>query len=235
LPAQPRPLTPQVAFDALVKSKLIRPGLDFRCLQCGEKAWYSVKDFGEQFECIYCFLKQDVPRLDKEDWKYTGNGLVRIQDEGYGSLPVILSLWRLDHLRSMRSAQGLTSIEIRSAKLHCEIDYIYLATNDNGDYEWLIGEAKGFEELTPKVIKKMKQVADSFDIKPYIALTSLKEELSDAEKKRIKALVNQGYKVIIFTRKELEPYDLFKRFDSLKNKYASRLEDIATNTQQLNL
>lgn len=228
-------LTATKAFDALLASKLIRPGIDFRCKRCGITNWYSVKDFGEQFECIYCFLKQDIPRLDKVDWKYTTNGLVRVQDEGYGSIPVILALWRFDHLHDYGSSSGLASMELRKGDFNCEIDFFYIATNSSGSYELVIGEAKGFESISDKVIAKMKKVADSFEDSPIITFTVLKDELSESEKNRIRSLIVEGYKVIILTRKELEPYDLFDRFDSLPHQYGSSLSDLQTNTQTLNL
>lgn len=228
-------LDKNMAFDALVKSKLVRPGLTFSCSQCGEKSWYSVEEFTESYKCHFCFLEQDVPRLDRLKWAYTTNGLARIKDEGYGSLPVILSLWRLDHLSTLRNSQGITSIEVKSPKLKKEIDYIYLATSNDGEYELVLGEAKGYETINATHIARMRRVAECFNTKPYLAFSTLKDELSIHEKNRLKALVAKGFPVIIFTRKELEPYDLFDRFDSLKNKYATSLSDLAENTQQLNL
>ena len=47
--------------------------------------------------------------------------------------------------------------------------------------------------------------------------------------------MKQGYYVLPFTRLDLDPYDLYDRFDSLKNKYAVTLEDFSINLCSLNL
>ena len=229
-------LDEKIAFNALVESKLIRPGLRFKCNQCGERSWYSIEEFAEKYKCHFCFLEQDAPRLDSLKWEYATNGLARIKDEGYGSLPVILSLWRLDHLVLFSGAQVLTSIEVKSkGTLVKEIDYVYLATDSNNQHELVLGEAKGYETITATHVAKLRRVAERFTKKPYLSFSTLKDELSESEKKRIKTLTAKGFPVIVLTRKELEPYDLHDRFDGLDNKYATSLSDLAKNTQQLNL
>lgn len=224
-----------LAFDALVKSKLIKPGLKFRCEQCKQEDWYPVGDFTEKYKCNFCFLNQDVPRLDKLEWTYTTSGLITTQDEGYGSLPVILALWRLNHMDMARNAQGMTSIQIVGKNINQEIDFVHLITEQEGGYKLVIGEAKGLNTLTDRDVAKMRKVAEMFKDPPYIAFVTLKDQLNQQEKDRIKRLVNKGFSVIVLTRNDLEPYDLFKRFASTPHKYAHSLSDLAENTQQLNL
>jgi hypothetical protein len=235
LAGQPRPLTAPIALDALVNAKLVRPGLKLKCPQCGQSEWYSVSEINEQYKCKACLELQEVPRLDGLKWSYATNGLVSIRDEGYGSIPVILSLWRFNHLQSIRSAQPMTSILVKSQKLNQEIDYLHLVTENNGTYELVIGEAKGLNEIKADDVKKMERIAEQFDNPPYIAFTTLKDELNPQEKGRIKRLINKGYRVIVLTRLELEPYDTFDRFENAPHKYAVSLSDLAENTQQLNL
>lgn len=232
---QPRPLTAPLALDALINSKLIKPGLKLKCPQCGQKTWYSVGEIGEQYKCRFCLEIQETPRLDGLKWSYSTNGLISIDDEGYGSIPVILSLWRFNHLRSISNAQPMTSILVKSKRINKEVDYVHLVTESNGTYELVIGEAKGLNEIKAEDVRKMQKIAELFKDPPYLAFTSLKDTLSDAEKNRIKKLINKGFPVIVFTRADLEPYDTFDRYDKAPHKYANSLSDLAENTQKLNL
>ena len=50
-----------------------------------------------------------------------------------------------------------------------------------------------------------------------------------------KKLFDEGYQVISLTLEELEPYDLYERFDHLPNKHVVSLEELARNTQMVNL
>lgn len=78
-------------------------------------------------------------------------------------------------------------------------------------------------------------LAKKFKNKPYLAFTTLKDKFSDKEIELFKSVMKQGYCVLPFTRLDLDPYDLYDRFDSLKNKYAVTLEDFSINLCSLNL
>ncbi|HCC33436.1 MAG TPA: hypothetical protein DEQ28_05965, partial [Clostridiales bacterium] len=117
-----------------------------------------------------------------------------------------------------------------------EIDYAYVATGTfNTSYDLVLGEAKGFRELTDEVMRKMAGLADRFPRKPYLAFSTLKDRYSDAEKAHLRSLAGRGYKVIALTREELDPYALFDRFEQAPHKYAVGLEKLSRNTLHLNV
>lgn len=236
---QPTPLTSEIVFDYLINKKLITPGRKFKCSNCSCEDWYKIGTFSETFQCVYCRYVQDIPRIDDPNWFYKTEGLVAISDEGRGSLPVILSLWRLVHHSSMDGHHFVTSFEIAdksSDNFDKELDYFFFKVdNFSKTIEVVIGEARNYVEYKPKEVTKTIKIAQSFKNKPYIAFTTLKDKFSDKEINLLKNVMKQGYYILPFTRLDLDPYDLYDRFNPLKNKYAVTLEDFSVNLCALNL
>ena len=236
---QGRPLDSPKTFQYLVDKKLVTPGLKFRCSQCNTEEWYGVGNFNEKFTCQYCSCEQDIPRLDTLKWHYKSNLVARFPAGGFGSIPVILSLWRYSHLpQLLRNSQGFTSTIIQhilDSSFERELDYFHLITDRDGKYELILGEAKELSEFKREDVRKIKEVASRFPFKPYLSFTTLKDELSSTEKIMIKRLSEAGFPVVVLTRKELDPYDLYDRFENAPHKYAVTLEEFAENTRVLNL
>lgn len=231
-------LTPEKTFQHLIDEKLIRPGLNFTCKQCQTEKWYGMNEFTDKFTCPFCFSEQNIPRLDTLPWHYKTNGILGLSGVGFGTLPVIVSLWRFSHLETLRNAQWHTSITVKDIKrsdFEREIDYIYLITDSDNNYHLVLGEAKNYDVLKRNDFKRMIEVAERFPVKPYLSFSTLRDSFSDKEKKEINNLSRKGFQIITLTRQELDPYDLFKRFDKLKDKYAVTLEGFAHNTRILNL
>ena len=236
---QPKPLTPEIVFDYLVTKKLIAPGRKFKCVDCSCEDWYKIGSFSDNFKCVHCGNVQDIPRIDDSSWFYKTEGLVAISNEGRGSLPVILSLWRLSHHSTMGGQHFVTSFEISdksSENFDKELDYFFFKVdNFSQNIEVVLGEARNYIDYKPKEIKKVLLLANKFKNKPYLAFTTLKDKFSDKEIELFKNIMKQGHYVLPFTRLDLDPYDLYDRFDSLKNKYAVTLEDFSINLCSLNL
>ncbi len=236
---QAKPLTPEIVFDYLVNKKLISPGRKFKCRSCSCEEWYKIGSFSETFKCVHCGFTQDIPRIDDANWYYQTEGLVAISDEGRGSLPVILSLWRLSHQSRMGNNHFVTSFELGSKtnpNFDKELDYFFFTVDSySQNIEVVLGEARNYIDFKLKDVKKTLSVAKMFKNKPFIAFTTLKDKFSNKEITLFKGIMKQGYYVLPFTRLDLDPYDLFDRFDSLKNKYAVTLEDLSINLCTLNL
>jgi hypothetical protein len=81
----------------------------------------------------------------------------------------------------------------------------------------------------------MAELADRFPRKPYLAFSTLKDCYSDADKARLRDLAGRGYRVIALTREELDPYNLYDRFDQAPHKYAVGLNQLSKNTLHLNI
>jgi len=238
---QRRPLDFGTIFDVLLEKRVIRPGFKFECRSCSKRDWYHVSQFDEEFTCRFCFTRQRVNFASVRDWQYKADGLFQIPNSVQGSLAVIVSLWRFEDL-AHSSGRYMTSQNLiaRDTGRCYEIDYAYLVTDMfDASYDLVLGEAKGFIDLSDDAIQKMIELSDrfsgSFSRKPYLAFSTLKDRFSDPERERLRDLVSRGYKVIALTREELDPYSLHKRFKELSRPYAVSLEDISRNTIALNV
>lgn len=234
---QPRPLTPEVAIDSLFKKNVFRVGLRFTCQNCGKKDWYHLTEFDINFTCRYCFKNQHIGTLEgnaKKEWHYKTDGLFMIPNTGDGSLSVILTLWRLHHLTHGNSFKYVTSQNIKGVK-DGEVDFIVMMTNhfQMGNV-MILGEARNYVDFSSKDVSKLIKIGSKFSPKPYLCFATLKDKFSDKEKIELKRVIKHGFGLIPLTRLELDPYDLYDRFDSLKNKYAVTLEDFAFNVCALN-
>lgn len=225
-------------FDVLLEKHILRPGFVFRCRTCFKDDWYHVSEFAEEYTCHFCFTPQRVNFASVHEWQYKADGLFRIPDSAQGSVAVILSLWRFDHFDHGGQGRYVTSRNLvaRDTGRHYEIDYVYVVMDTfDTSYELVLGQATRFGDFTDDDMQKMAELADRFPRKPYLAFSTLKDHYSDADKARLRSLAERGYQVIAFTREELDPYDLFDRFDQAPHKYEVGLKDLSENTLHLNV
>jgi hypothetical protein len=225
-------------FDVLLASRIIRPGYHLQCTACSKEAWYHVSEFSEEYSCRYCFTSQRVNFASVREWHYKADGLFQIPDSAQGSAAVILSLWRLGNFARMERGRFVTAFTAsgRDPDVNVEVDYAFIYIDRfKSDYSLVLGQATRFNDFTDEEVGKMKAVADRFPKKPYLAFSTLLDKLSEAGKERLRNLTKEGYRVLVFTREELDPYELFTRFDGAPHKYAITLDELSQNTLALNL
>ena len=228
-------------FDELLDNQIIRPGLKLRCQGCRHEEWYHISEFSEEFTCRLCFSRERVRFSDPKtkQWKFKSDGFFRIPASARGSLSVITSLWRFSQFGMMSNGKYITSTNLSKKKgsKKNEIDYAYLHIDTMGgtSFQLVLGEAKGFRDLENSDVKKMCEIADEFKETPFLAFSTLKEKFSSAERALLTEATAKGYRLIVFTREELDPYDLFDRFGGLPHKYAVTLDQLSVNTVHLNL
>lgn len=225
-------------FAELLEKRVIRPGMTFTCSNCNSTAWYHVSEFAEEYACRFCFERERVQFGSAKEWHYKADGLFQVPKSAEGSLATILSLWRLEEMSHARGGHYCTGMNLcaKGGNVVFEIDYCYLATDFlSTSYELVIGEAKGFMDYDVDKLSRLTALADKFSPKPYIAVSTLKDAFSDAEKGLLRDVVTKGYKLMPLTRLELDPYDLHKRFEAAPHKYAHRLSDSSENLIFLNI
>ncbi len=225
-------------FDVLLEKQILRPGFVFWCRTCFRDDWYHVSEFAEEYTCRFCFTPQRVNFGSVHEWQYKADGLFRIPDSAQGSVAVILSIWRFEHLAHGHPGRYVTSRNLVAGDTgrRYEIDYacVVMGTFDMS-YDLVLGQATRFGDFTDDDMQKMADLADRFPRKPYLAFSTLKDHYSDADKARLRSLAERGYQVIAFTREELDPYDMFDRFDQAPHKYAVGLKELSENTLHLNV
>ena len=225
-------------FELLLEKRIIRPGMKFQCRHCFAEDWYHVSEFDEDFRCRFCFETQRVDFADKREWLYKADGLFRLPDSAQGSVAVIISLWRLADSRSIGVGKYLNSTKLIHSESGSawEIDYAYLSLESfNTSYELVLGQASRFGDITAAEVSKMRDLGHRIEPRPYLAFTTLKDAFSDAEKRLLKGLLEDGFPVIALTREELDPYGLHDRFKDTPHPYSTRLIDLVINTSYMNL
>lgn len=235
---QPRPLTPEIAIDYLFEKNVFRVGLKLHCKKCGKKDWYHLTEFDVNFVCRYCFEKQHIGSLDGaggKRWHYKPDGIFMIRNAGEGSLSVILALWRLDHLVSSNNFKFVTSKEVIGIA-DAEIDFIGIY-NDHFQMGTvlILGEARNYVDFSSKNVSKLMEIGARFEKKPYLCFVTLKDKFSDQEIEQLKRVLRKGFGLIPLTRLDLDPYDMYDRFSSLRDQYAVTIEDFSNNLCSLNL
>jgi hypothetical protein len=235
---QKHPLEFGTIFDVLQEKRILRPGLKFHCNTCFKEDWYHVSEFSEEYTCRFCFNPQRVNFGGSHEWQFKADGLFQIPESAQGSVAVILSIWRLNHVTHTYTSRYITSrnLVVRDTGRQCEIDYACIALHPfNSSYELVIGQATRFSDFKDEDMRNMTEVADRFSKNPFLGFSTLKDRFSDADKARFRDLHDRGYRVIALTREELDPYDLFDRFRNAPEPYANTFEDLAKNTYQLNV
>ena len=227
-------------FGELLSKRILRPGLHLSCHNCSGTDWYHVSEFAEEYTCRYCFERQRVAfdSAGVREWTYRADGLFQIRDSAQGSIATIVALWRLHHTSHLRNGRYCTGVEMYDGVGHCvaEVDFCYVETDRfKSSYEFILGEAKSFTDINIEQVTRLKNLADRFEKKPHLAFATLKDEFSEGEKQLLRPLVEAGYKIIPMTRLELDPYDLYDRFDGTPYKYITGFSELSAACVAVNL
>jgi hypothetical protein len=118
----------------------------------------------------------------------------------------------------------------------CEIDFMVIE-HSRREIEWAIGEAKSAGgEIDTNDIENMKAVADKLKtIGAYVYLIFAKaaDSFTQKEIELFEATKKQGYRVILLTNKEIEPYDPYYESndnEQLPHRYAHSFADMVRNS-----
>jgi hypothetical protein len=210
-------LTPQMVFSYLVEKGVFRTGWDLKCPRCSLGDWTAIDQVRQQHVCGMCGATFDATRqLVESSMVFRRSGLLGIQKDVQGGVPVALTLQQLNNnlSRGTRSGLFLPSIDIndRSANppLFCESDLCVIMPERFPDRaQVLIGECKDRDgAIDADDIAKLGRVADRLQasgLDAYILFAKL-GLFSDAEIALAKSLNGPWqHRVIVLTDQELEP------------------------------
>jgi hypothetical protein len=241
-------LTPPDVFAFLVERGLYRIGAELVCPHCELANWIPVDLVKEECRCELCGEGFGATRqLLNEPWRFRRSGILGVERNVQGAIPVALTLQQLDSNLSRTGVNCFsTSLDIwpkaDRENWRCEIDFIWLGESNYPDpVPIVLGECKDvgpirIEEFA-KDVENLRRVADSLPtgrLKAYILLAKL-APFTDEEIALAKTL-NGKYqeRVIMLTAEELEPYHFHESFKKKGiNEYGTRLEDLASITSRL--
>ncbi|HEU4966439.1 MAG TPA: hypothetical protein VFT53_03075 [Candidatus Saccharimonadales bacterium] len=244
-------LTPEDAFSYLVEKRLFRPGIELRCPSCGLHQWIGIKDVKEKQSCEYCEAGIDLMSQFKNSaiWEFRKSGLIAKKNNQEGAIPVALTLWRFLHATHNHNLIYSTALNLTGSGIECETDLVILDTHYGGGVlrkggvpAIVLGEVKSnADEIDDKDLEnlmKTKSLLEAKNVRVFLAFARTSDFTSE-EIRRFKELVSKGIRPILFTHKELEPYDLYAHYRNkgtpLPRAHVSSFEDLAINSEAIYL
>jgi hypothetical protein len=233
-------LTASAAFDFLLSRRVFRVGVELRCPLCTLEFWIAVDDLRSIVTCEYCgeqFLT--AMQLQDRDWRYRRSGLFGKEDTQKGGIPVALAIHQLTEGSHFFGKAAFTpGMLLHSSRVAaCETDLAILVeqVGTPKSLEIVIGECKSEGgEITARDVDNMAAIADAFppdQIRAYIVFAKT-GEFSSEEIQRCRTAQRDPPRVILLSRRELEPTFVYQRaarqFDI--KEVAISLNGLARNT-----
>lgn len=233
-------LKPEDAFKHLLDREVFRAGLALKCDRCKLEFWQSIDRLGTKVECEFCGNTFNITtQLRDRDWAYRRSGLFGRDNHQEGGIPVALTLQQIDSALhgGLLYATGMTLTSSGASITPCETDFVVLGKEYDDRLEVGIGECKTRDEITEQDVSNLTKVADAFPdhrIRPFIIFSKVSEFTPEEIKRCEKAQEDNRRRVILLSKRELEPYDIFhhthKEFDV---QACISLQDMADNTNAI--
>ncbi len=237
-------LTGAHVFDFLLKKGFLRAGLQFLCHHCRLKQWQSLKEIDDTWYCEFCGGENQTSlhlRGKSGNWMYRKSGLFAKSNHQEGAIPVLLTLlcfYRI--ISSLSEFRYSTALEIKGDVPDCETDFFVINTRGQKKIEIGFGECKSDGGIIDiEDCEKMKSIYKKLNsiegVRTYITFGKTANSFSPNETILFKRLNNEGIPTILFTNRELEPYDPYwSDFGEIENdipiKYPNSLLDLSRNS-----
>lgn len=240
-----RKLKPEDVLRFLLRRGVFRVGLELKCTHCGLPFWQALDDVKTKVECVYCGTLFGVTdQLRDRDWAYRRSGLFGRDDNQHGGIPVAVTLQQLDTALHSDPMLFTTSLEIAPGTApinRCETDFVVITTGTSHEFphqpQVVIGECKAAGGIiTVADAENLAKVADAFPARRLnvFVLFAKTGTFSDDEIAACARAQSKWYsRVIVLSKDELEPYDLYHRHDKLPRVNLSGLERMAAITSYL--
>jgi hypothetical protein len=246
---EPRPfntnLTPPAVFSYLVDKGLFRIGADLTCPTCRLTSWIALDNLQQPLVCSLCGSSFDATRqLVDEKWAYRRSGVLGLEKNNQGAVPVLLTLQQLDANNGMRDRIYSPSLDLtpKDGSPPSEVDFVWMIRGSARDRNIvLLGECKDRQDeaIDETDIANLQRVADAFPKRRFDTYILLAKLAPFSEQEIVLARTLNGVhqlRVIMLTARELEPYHFFERtkqeFPDI-DQYGSSPEQLARVTAQL--
>jgi hypothetical protein len=221
-----RKLQPQDVLDDLLRHKVFRVGLELECPRCKLSFWQPLDDLATEVECQFCGSEFDVTlQLRHRNWAYRRSGLFGRDDHQEGGIPVAVTLQQLES--NIRPLVGfgllftacLDLTPTTAAIQACETDFAVMTTGHSYERrrmpQIVIGECKAAGgEITRADAEHLARVADALPrrwMSTFIVFAKAGPFLPVEVEAAAAAQHPWTPRVILLSKDELEPYDIFER------------------------
>lgn len=213
-------LTPDAVFGYLVEKGLFRVGADLTCPSCKMKSWIPLDTLKHKVVCDLCGHEHDVTRnlTDVNEWHYRRSGVLGVEKNAQGAVPVSLTLQQLD-----TDFHGGLSEDMYSPSLDltpktdvggnkCETDFVWIIPRAYPRKTVVIlAECKDQGPITSDDVSNLKRIADALPrkrFKTFVILSKI-SPFTDDEIEIAKTLNDQyRQRAILLSANELEPNEL---------------------------
>ena len=179
----------------LIASKVFQLGMRIQCPVCTQFSWYSVKDVDYELQCPKCLESLPFPFAPKEEikWAYRTIGPFSSSNQAHGAYTVLLTLRFFSifefggsattPLMSFTAQKNGIDVEADLALFFQESRFLYPKT------ELIFVECKTFNSFDEKDTERMLNLGKQFP-GAFLVFATLKESLSDDEKKILTEVAN---------------------------------------------
>jgi|SRR5579872_1055105 len=190
--------TPSRIAQWILKTNMVRLGIEVQCPICGQYNWFFLKDSDYEVQCGKCLENFALPTHSPNEivWSYRTFGPFSLRGKAYGVYSVLLVLRFFGQLLDSPITPAL-SYNLKKNGQEFEVDLgMFLQQNKYGltNNELIFCECKSYHDnFEKKDIDRMAFLAANFP-GAIIVFATLRRRLSDKEKKLITPLVNRGRK-----------------------------------------
>ena len=238
-----RKLQPQDALDQLLERAVFRVGLELKCSNCELAFWQPLDDVKTKVECQYCGKVFGITtQLRDRNWVYRRSGLFGRDDHQHGGIPVAITLQQLDTDLSSHGMVYTTCLELTASGAEidtCETDFVVITTGYSHEQRHLpqvvIGECKAAGgQITPEDADHLAKIVDALPrrrLSAFVLFAKTGTFSATEIDACARAQARWHERVIVLSKDELEPYDIFERHpDADRMMKAKGLEGLARFT-----
>jgi hypothetical protein len=257
---QPK-LTPMDVWNYLIKKQIFTSTLPkgqissekklFQCKRCGLKSKIAYDNFSKKWNCGFCEYEHYLPQFigevfknknEIEIWNFKKSKLFAKDNNQEGAIPVIVTLLQIKRRFHDPNFVYSTSLQLKPSKGNpCETDLVVFNYKRENEIEVGIGECKSnggkIDENDITNLKNIREHFESKGLKCYLIFSKTAEAFTEDEIELFKRLTEENIYPILFTNKELEPYEPYEEYheSNLPRRYVFTLEDMAINSAHIYL
>ncbi len=223
----------QYYLKQLISNRIIEFGAKIQCSVCNQRTFYLPNQLKVELPCSICRNNFDLPTNNPKEitWSYRGIGPFSRNNKVGGLMCVFLTLrlFSQEFARISGNMSSLIGFELERKNTNLkEVDLAALL-EERFDVsippDLFLCECKTFKDFNSKDAERMIELGEEFP-NSILTFATLKEKLSESEKKEIKKVVLHFQKgvgnrpinpVLILTSKELLPDDMFDHFSDYED------------------
>ena len=186
-------------IQQLIDAKVFQLGMEIQCSICTRHSWYSVKAADYKLQCSQCLSQISFPPDSKKvKWAYRTLGPFSLPNQAEGAYTVLLTLRFFSDLLLLAGAttplMSFTAQKDGMKPLEADLALFFQVLGlENSRHELIFAEGKTFNDFKKKDIERMMDLGKAFP-DAVLVFATLKECLSDNEKKILRPMVNNSRK-----------------------------------------